>query len=142
MKTAGGENPKRWATTSQQPSPWRGRSEQISFVQMGCEARKLAATGEIFFLTSPFIELIGCVRIGLVTAKMRGDASRSFHVIALEHVQGCSGATTCSVSRGMILLLHRGANHDGDSTWQRTRSDKPVGQVPGARKIPSQHQYL
>jgi len=54
MKTAGRENPKRWATTSQQPSPWRGRSEQISFVQTGCEARKLAATGEIFFLTSPF----------------------------------------------------------------------------------------
>src|SRR6266404_9206913 len=57
METAGRENPKRWATTSQQPSPWRGRSEQISFIQMGCEARKLPAPGEIFFLTSPFIEL-------------------------------------------------------------------------------------
>jgi len=54
MKTAGRENPKRWATTSQQPSPWRGRSEQLSFVQMGCEARKLAATGEIFFLDFSF----------------------------------------------------------------------------------------
>src|SRR5260370_6839287 len=56
MKTAGRENPKRWAATSQQPSPWRGRSEQISFIQMGCEARKLPAAGEIFFLTSAFIE--------------------------------------------------------------------------------------
>jgi hypothetical protein len=43
MKTAGRENQKRWATTSQQPSPWRGGSEQISFIQMGCEARKLPA---------------------------------------------------------------------------------------------------
>jgi len=40
-----------------------------------------------------------------VTAKMRGDASRSFHAIALEQLQGCSGAMTCSVSDGMILLL-------------------------------------
>jgi hypothetical protein len=38
-------------------SPWRGGSEQISFIQMGCEARKLPAVGEIFFLTSTFIEL-------------------------------------------------------------------------------------
>jgi hypothetical protein len=36
---------------------------------------------------------------------MRGDTSRSFHVTALEQVQGCSGTTTRSVSRGMILLL-------------------------------------
>jgi hypothetical protein len=61
MKTAGRENQKRWTTTSQQPSPWRGRSEQISFIQMGCEARKLSAAGEIFFLTS-FIELIRQVK--------------------------------------------------------------------------------
>jgi hypothetical protein len=36
----------------------RHRSEQNSFIQMGCEARKLPAAGEIFFLTSAFIELI------------------------------------------------------------------------------------
>jgi hypothetical protein len=59
MKTAGRENPKRWATTSQQPSTWCGRSEQISFIHMGCEARKIPAAGEIFFLTSAFIELTG-----------------------------------------------------------------------------------
>jgi len=62
METTGRENQKRLATTSQQPSPWRGPSEQISFIQMGCEARKLPAAGEIFFLTSAFIELIGQVR--------------------------------------------------------------------------------
>jgi hypothetical protein len=60
METAGRENPKRWATTSQQPSSWRGGSEQISFIQMGCEARKLPAAGEFFSLTSTFIELSGC----------------------------------------------------------------------------------
>jgi hypothetical protein len=59
MKTAGGENPKRWATTSQQPSTWCGRSEQILFIHMGCEASKIPAAGEIFFLTSAFIEQIG-----------------------------------------------------------------------------------
>jgi hypothetical protein len=61
MKTAGRENPNRWATTSQQPSTWRGRSEQILFIYMGCEVRKIPAAGEIFFLTSPFIELTGFV---------------------------------------------------------------------------------
>jgi hypothetical protein len=58
MKTAAKENARRWATTSQQPSSWRGRPEQISFVQMGCEARKLAATGEIFFLDFSFYRTI------------------------------------------------------------------------------------
>src|SRR6266853_607448 len=58
MKTAGRENPKRWVTTSQQSSPWCRRSEQISFIHMCCEARKLPASGEIFFLTSAFIELL------------------------------------------------------------------------------------
>jgi hypothetical protein len=37
---------------ARQPSTWRGRSEQILLNQLGCEARKIAATGEIFFLTS------------------------------------------------------------------------------------------
>jgi len=74
METAGRENPKRWATTSQQPSSWRGKSEQISFIQMGCEARKLPAWGEIFFLTSPFIELPGTdphVAIWITVASMK-----------------------------------------------------------------------
>jgi hypothetical protein len=38
-----------------QPSRWRGRSEQLSFIQVGCEARKLstAVAGEAFFLDFP-----------------------------------------------------------------------------------------
>src|SRR5258708_4561410 len=33
-----------------QPSTWRGRSEQISLDQVGCEARKIPAEGDVFFL--------------------------------------------------------------------------------------------
>ena len=33
-----------------QPSTWRGRSEQISLEQVGCEARKIPAEGDVFFL--------------------------------------------------------------------------------------------
>src|SRR5215472_18989664 len=58
MKTAGGRKPKPLGHSAQQPSEWRGRSEQISLDQVGCEARKLPALGEISFLTSSFIELL------------------------------------------------------------------------------------
>jgi hypothetical protein len=37
-------------TIAPQPSSCRGRSEQISFVQVGCEARKIPAAGDVFFL--------------------------------------------------------------------------------------------
>src|SRR5258708_36403563 len=33
-----------------QPSTWRGRSEQISLDQVGCEARKIPAGGDVFLL--------------------------------------------------------------------------------------------
>ena len=39
------------------PEAHSGRSEQISFDQVGCEARMIPAWGEIFFLTSSFIAL-------------------------------------------------------------------------------------
>jgi len=35
-----------------QPGSWRGKSEQISFHQVGCESRKISAAGDVFFLTS------------------------------------------------------------------------------------------
>src|SRR6266481_9010215 len=37
-----------------QPSTWRGRSEQISLDQVGCEARKIPAEGVVFFLDFSF----------------------------------------------------------------------------------------
>jgi hypothetical protein len=58
MKTADRRKPKPLGHTAQQPRSWRGRSEQISFDQVGCEARKLPALEEIFFLTSSFIEVL------------------------------------------------------------------------------------
>jgi hypothetical protein len=57
MKTAGGENPNHGATLLHNRA-WRGRSEQISLDQVGCEARKIPAEAGEFFLASPFIELI------------------------------------------------------------------------------------
>jgi hypothetical protein len=53
MKTAGRRNPNRWATAARTPSLWRGRSEQISLDQVGWEARKTPAAGEVFFLDFP-----------------------------------------------------------------------------------------
>ena len=53
MKTAGRRNPNRWDTAARTPSLWRGRSEQISLDQVGWEARKTPAAGEVFFLDFP-----------------------------------------------------------------------------------------
>ena len=50
MKTAGRENPNRWTIRVQQPSTWRGRSEQILLNPVGCEARKIPADAGVFFL--------------------------------------------------------------------------------------------
>src|SRR5262252_8985179 len=61
MNTADRRKPKPLGHSAQQPRSWRGRSEQISFDQVGCEARKIPASGEISFLTSSFIEQTGAV---------------------------------------------------------------------------------
>src|SRR6267142_5987683 len=37
-----------------QPGTWRGRSEQISLDQVGCEAGKFPAAGDVFFLDFSF----------------------------------------------------------------------------------------
>lgn len=47
MKTAGGRKPKPLSHSAQQPSEWRGRSEQISLDQVGCEARKIQVAESI-----------------------------------------------------------------------------------------------
>jgi hypothetical protein len=56
MKTAGRENPNRRATVPDDRAHGATGQEQILLNQVGCEARKIAAVGEIFFLTSTFIE--------------------------------------------------------------------------------------
>src|SRR5215472_13820245 len=78
MKTAGGRKPKPLGHSAQQPSEWRGRSEQISLDQVGCEARKLPALGEISFLTSSFIEQISLDQVGCEARKLPALGEISF----------------------------------------------------------------
>jgi len=44
---------------AQEPSTWRGRSEQILLAQVGGEARKTSAVGLVFFLD---FSLYSCLR--------------------------------------------------------------------------------
>jgi len=46
--------PNPWGHMAPQPSTWRGRSEQILLNQVGCEARKIPADAEVFFLDFSF----------------------------------------------------------------------------------------
>src|SRR6476620_1313694 len=48
------KNPQSLGPCVQQPSTWRGRSEQTSLHQVGCEARKTPASAEVFFLDFSF----------------------------------------------------------------------------------------
>ena len=59
MKTAGRGTQTRYATVRSEPSSWSGRLEQILLNHAGWKARKNPAAGRYFFLTFPFIELIG-----------------------------------------------------------------------------------
>src|ERR1700680_118310 len=64
MKTAGKENPNRCAIT-RQPTELLGRKLELSLLnQVGWKARKHPATAKYFFLTFPFIELIGSQQRG------------------------------------------------------------------------------
>ncbi len=53
MKTAGRET-QTTGLLARQPSTWRGRSEQISLVHVGCEARDIRAEGDVFSLDFDF----------------------------------------------------------------------------------------
>src|SRR5258706_11442542 len=59
MKTAGEEDPNSHVRLHTEPSPWEGKSEPSSLIHTGWKVRKYPAAGEVFFLTFPFIELIG-----------------------------------------------------------------------------------
>src|SRR6202040_3812486 len=71
--------PKPLHDTVQQPSTWSGRSEQILLNQVGCEARKLPADGEVFFLDFPFYRTwLGRqnqVRAGITVSSLRTIAA-------------------------------------------------------------------
>jgi hypothetical protein len=57
MKTVGRGNQNQHATVRSKPSSWSGKLEQLLLNYTGWRARKILAAGEVFFLTSPFIEL-------------------------------------------------------------------------------------
>jgi hypothetical protein len=59
MKTAGTENPNRCAITRQRTELLGRKLETSLLNQAGWKARKHPAMGKYFFLTFPFIELIG-----------------------------------------------------------------------------------
>ena len=59
MKTAGKENPNRCAITRQPTELLERKLEPSLLNQSGWKARKHPAAAEYFFLTFPFIELIG-----------------------------------------------------------------------------------
>jgi hypothetical protein len=59
MKTADRENPNSHTGLCNEPNKWSGRPETSSLIHRGWKARKVPAVAELFFLTSPFIELIG-----------------------------------------------------------------------------------
>ncbi len=71
MKTAGRENPNQGVAggrSAPQPSTWRGRSEQILLKQVGCEARKIPAAEEVFFLDFAFYRTYQELGTGLATS--------------------------------------------------------------------------
>jgi len=94
MKTAGRGSPNRWAKHVQQPSTWCGRSKQILLIQVGCEARKIPAVAEIFFLTSAFIEQ-GRTYLGTLFA-------------------GLMLAIACFPIRGSVVVFGRDKSLDGE----------------------------
>jgi hypothetical protein len=59
MKTADRENPNSRAWLCNEPSPWGGSPEPPSLIHAGWKVRKFPAVREVFFLTLPFIELLG-----------------------------------------------------------------------------------
>jgi hypothetical protein len=53
MKTTARENPNRWARVSSNRAHGMAGQNRILLIQVGCEARKIPAMGDVFFLTSP-----------------------------------------------------------------------------------------
>jgi hypothetical protein len=63
------------------PSPWRGRSELLSLDHGSWEARKIPPEQKCFFLTSPFIELIGTwEQCAEIKAKIESHVRAAHHL--------------------------------------------------------------
>src|SRR5215831_13395469 len=59
MKTTSRENPNHWTTAPRNRAHGAGGQNRSRSFRVGCEARKIPAAGDVFFLTSTFIELHG-----------------------------------------------------------------------------------
>src|SRR5713226_7287287 len=59
MKTAGRETPNSRARLCHEPSTWGGRPKPFLLNHTGWRSRKRPVEVRVFFLTSPFIELLG-----------------------------------------------------------------------------------
>jgi|SRR5277367_4195823 len=81
MKTAGRENPNRWATLASNRAPGAGGQNRSCSIQWAEKQEKSRPKEMCFFLTSTFIELIRHVRIasGLsVNGQQRLSVLRSY----------------------------------------------------------------
>jgi len=58
MKTAAREYLNSRTRLCAEPSPWGGKSEPSLLIHTGWKVKNYPVAGELFFLTSPFIELI------------------------------------------------------------------------------------
>jgi hypothetical protein len=56
MKIAGRKNPNRWARVSSNRAHGVVGQNRILLILVGCEARKIPAMGDVFFLTFPFMD--------------------------------------------------------------------------------------
>jgi hypothetical protein len=103
MKTAGRATHNRYAAPRSEPRSWNRRREHILLNDRGWKTRENPVTGEVFFLTSPFIELI--------------------RVIPRCALGRCRGCYPLSLQMATQLTLHnnqtlRGGSKIGASQWE------------------------
>ena len=135
MKTAGEEDPNSHVRLHTEPSPWDGKSEPSSLIHTGWKVRKYPAAGEVFFLTFPFIELIGTW-----AQSTRGKASRTMH--AAEDKLGAT--TTCSSLVYPARFAKRASGGNKSSRVRSSSFPQPCGRCareefllrPGVDRIP------
>src|SRR5260221_9716151 len=101
------KKPKPPATVCGKPSRWCGQSVQILLNYVGCEARKLPAGGEVFFLDFSFYRAnrtlgsgpisLDCITVSAPSTRVdcgclttRGSGGRSRHCYAIKSSPGTS----------------------------------------------------
>src|SRR5258708_15805106 len=107
----GERKPKPPATVCGKPSRWCGQSVQILLNYVGCEARKLPAGGEVFFLDFSFYRggLNGWTQHLLAVYSPESESLRSFSGVDLSATLLCPDGTgysrTGRFSSGSIVVI-------------------------------------